>query len=373
MQQLCITAVTTRILELPVQAVHSHGSGDVAMIKTVLVQIETDAGITGFGEASPWSVFTGTAEGNAAAIDRYYKPFLLGANPMETEKLLFQAEREVVHCTEARAAVETALLDIKGQVLGCSLSELIGGSCHGSIPLSFSVANPDFDEDLDTIAQLVADDVRIFKLKTGFTDHAFDVMRLEKLRKLYGDTVDLRVDYNQGMQPYQAIPRIKELEPFRPTFVEQPVAGKHRKAMATIAHAVNCPVMADESVFNVTEALDMIHLGGVSIVSLKIMKSGGILRAREIAAVAYAAGLTCYGGCMFETGIAHAAGAHLMNSIPFLELGCEFYMARYYLKEDILTEPFPVQGGKVIVPTAPGLGVVPDQDRVEKYTTSCMQ
>ena len=370
MSQITITQVKTRILELPVKAVHSHGSGDVAKMKTVVVQIDTDAGITGYGEASPWSVFTGTAEANAAALDVYYKPFLLGADPFEIERLLFLAEREVVHCTEARAALETALLDIKGQALGCSISDLIGGSCHGEIPLSFSVANPDFDEDLETIEALVEDGLRIFKLKTGFTDHQFDVMRLETLREKYGDMLDLRVDYNQGMQPFESIRRIQDLIPFSPTFVEQPVMTRERRALSEIAKAVDCPVMADESVFDVQNALEMIRLGGVRIFSLKIMKSGGIRRCQEVAAAGRAAGIACYGGCMFETGIAHAAGAHLMNSIPHLTLGCEFYMANYYLEEDVLAAPFPAVNGKVVVPTGPGLGVTPAPDLLKKYTVA---
>lgn len=373
MHQISITKVKTRILELPVKAVHSHGSGDITVMKTVVVQIDTDAGITGYGEASPWSVFTGTAEGNAAAIDVYYKPFLLGASPFEVERLLYLAEKEVVHCSEARAAVETALMDIKGKALDCSISDLIGGACHGEIPLSFSVANPDFDEDLETIDDLVKDGVRLFKLKTGFAEHQFDVMRLEKLREKYAEMLDLRVDYNQGMQPFESISRIRDLEPFKPTFVEQPVMATERESMAEIKQAIGCPLMADESVFNARDAVTMIQLRGADIFSLKIMKSGGIRRAQEVAAAGRAAGIACYGGCMFETGIAHAAGAHLMNSIPYLTLGCEFYMATYYLEEDILTSPFPVKDGKVIVPTGPGLGVEPDPDKLEKYTVAIYQ
>ncbi|MCG8640896.1 MAG: hypothetical protein MI862_14260 [Desulfobacterales bacterium] len=372
-RQMTITNITTRILELPVQAVHSHGSGDITVVKTLILQIDTDAGITGFGEASPWSVFTGTAEANVAAINVYYTPFLLGADPLRAEHLLFLAEKEVVHCSEARAALETALLDIKGKAFNCSLSDLIGGACHEQIPLSFSVANPNFDEDLETVADLVSQGVRIFKLKTGFAEHTFDVMRLERLRKIYGNDVDLRVDYNQGMQPFESIPRIRDLEPFSPTFVEQPVLAAEREAMAEITRATDCPIMADESVFNARDAVTMIGLRGANIFSLKIMKAGGIRRAQEVAATGRAAGIACYGGCMFETGIAHAAGAHLMNSIPYLTLGCEFYMANFYLEEDILDRPFPVKDGKVVVPTGPGLGVEPDMDKIEKYTTSQSQ
>ena len=105
----------------------------------------------------------------------------------EIERLLALFGRTVVHCCEAKAALETALLDIAGRKSGLSVAELVGGRCRDSIPLSFSVANPDFDADLETVAALHADGVRLFKMKTGFAGHRFDVMRLERLRRDYDD------------------------------------------------------------------------------------------------------------------------------------------------------------------------------------------
>jgi muconate cycloisomerase len=70
---------------------------------------------------------------------------------------------------------------------------------------------------------------------------------------------------------------------------------------------------------------------------------------------------------MFETGIAHLAGAHLMAALPDLTLGCEFYMATYYAREDILAEPYPVKNGDVHIPHGPGLGMEVDRAKLEKY------
>ena len=126
--------------------------------------------------------------------------------------------------------------------------------------------------------------------------------------------------------------------------------------------------MADESVFDAREALTAVRMRIANIFALKIMKSGGIRRAMEVAAIARASGIAVYGGCMFETGIAHAAGAHLMAAAPALELGCEFYMPTYYLREDILEEPFPVRDGKVHIPDGPGLGVEVDREKLARYT-----
>jgi muconate cycloisomerase len=137
--------------------------------------------------------------------------------------------------------------------------------------------------------------------------------------------------------------------------------------MAQITRVLTTPVMADESVFNPREALIGAQMRLADIFSLKIMKSGGLRRALEVAAIAKAAGIGVYGGCMFETGIAHAAGAQLMAALPEVDLGCEFYMANYYLTEDLLTDPFPVKDGQVHIPAGPGLGVEVDRAKLEKY------
>ena len=355
-------------LECPVWAVHSHGSGDVGAIRTIVLELETESGLVGWGEASPWPVFTGTPEANVAALHRYFRPFVVGADPLHPAPILARAEADVVHCTEARAALETALADIAGKVLGVPVSVLLGGAHRREIPLSFSVANPDFEEDVRTVARLHEDGVRIFKVKTGFAGHAFDVERLERLRGEYGNGIRLRVDYNQGLAAWDAVRRLRDLESFDLCFIEQPVPRRELEAMAAIAQALATPVMADESVFDAHEALTAARLRIADVFALKIMKSGGIRRALEVAAIARAAGIAVYGGCMFETGIAHAAGAHLMAATPALELGCEFYMPTYYLREDILREPFPVRDGMVIVPDRPGLGVEVDRDKLSRYT-----
>ena len=373
MQRQTIETLRIHIVNIPVRAVHSHGSGDVSGIRSALLEVTTDGGLTGWGEASPWPVFTGTVEGNAAALHVHLRPHLVGADPVQVEKHLATADAVVVGCPEAKAGLETALLDIVGQMVGLSVAELVGARHRSTVPLSFSVANPEFDEDLEEVARLYEDGVRLFKLKTGFAGHAFDRMRLEALRVRYGDALSLRIDYNQGLRATDAIRTLRDLESFDLAFIEQPVKRHERAALAEITRALDTPVMADESVFDPREALAGVGMRLADIFALKIMKSGGIRRALEVAAIARLGGIDVYGGCMFETGIAHAAGAQLMAALPDLDLGCEFYMSTYYAREDILTEPFPVRDGLVHVPDGPGLGVVVDLDRVAKHRTDLLE
>ena len=365
--QIRISGLSVFTVRLPVRAIHSHGIGDMADSTNVFLRLDTDAGIVGWGEAAPWVVFTGSAEASAAALDIYLRPLLIGADPFRIESILRAAERHVVHCTEAKAALEMALFDIVGKALGTPVHTLLGGKVRDEIPLSFSIANPDFDQDLAFLPHLLADGVRLFKLKTGFADHREDLRRLEKLRARLPDDAEIRVDYNQGMQPWEALRRLRDIEVFAPTFIEQPVPADQREALAAIAAALDTPIMADESVFTPADALLVVGQRMADLISIKAQKSGGMLRAREIAAIASAGGVACYGGDMFETGLASTAGAHMIAATPNISLGCEFYQPGYYLTEDVLTEPFATRNGKVVVPDKPGLGVTVDGDRLIRY------
>jgi muconate cycloisomerase len=366
---LRIKRLSVSTVRLPVGVKRRHGSGDVQdAVTNVIVRLECEGGLTGFGEAAPWAAFTGTAEATAAALFTYLGPILIDADPFRIETLLAQADHALVGHPEAKAAMEAALLDVKGKALGVSAADLLGGRYREEIPLSFSLANPNFDADMGTARQLYGVGIRLFKVKTGFEDHRSDLRRLERLRAELPDDVDLRIDYNQGLEPWDAIRRLRELEAFRPTFIEQPVPADQIATMAAIAAALDTPIMADESVFTAADALRVAEARAADLFSIKVMKHGGALRAREVVGLAAAAGIACYGGDMFESGLGHAAGAQLIAATPNISLGCEFYQAAYYLTEDLLAEPFPISGGKVRVPTGPGLGVTVDEDRLAFHT-----
>ncbi len=365
--QIRISGVSVVPVRIAARAVHSHGIGDINVSTNVILRLDTDAGITGWGEAAPWTVFTGSPEASLAALDIHLRPLLLGADPFRIQALLTAADRAIVHCTEAKAAMEMALFDIVGKALGTPVCNLLGGRVRNEIPLSFSIANPDLAQDIDLVSQLCAEGIRLFKVKTGFAEHAEDLRRLARLREILPPDAELRIDYNQGMQPWDAIRRLRDIEQFAPTFIEQPVPADQRAALAAITAALDTPVMADESVFTPADALLVTGQHMADLISIKIQKSGGMLRAREISAIAEAGGLACYGGDMFETGIACTAGAHLIAATPNISLGCEFYQPNYYLTEDLLAKPFLVSNGKVQVPTGPGLGIEVDEDRIHRH------
>lgn len=355
---------------LPVVSRRDHGIGSVAgAVEVIILRLTTEGGVHGFGEASPWTVFTGSPEASFAALHRYMRPLVVGRSVAEHADILAQASKSIVHCSEAKAALDTALHDLKGRLTGRPVWALLGGQTPRPTPLSCSIADPDFDADKALMERLKDDGVGIVKLKTGFRDHDFDVMRLDYVRRHYPE-FSVRVDYNQGLDRDAALKQVPEIAGFAPDFIEQPVAAGDWQTMADLRKTLAAPLLADESVFGPEDMDRAIAAGICDGVSVKLMKTGGLTRAQQVARMAAGAGLSAYGGDMFETGLAHLAGAHLIAATPEIALGCEFYQAKYFLAEDLLTSPFPVSDGHVIAPNGPGLGAECDLDKVLKYAVN---
>ncbi len=364
-----ITAMDLWHLRLPVVSRRDHGIGSVEdACEIVVVRLRAEGGAEGFGEASPWSVFTGTPEASMAALDRYMRPHVIGARVGDRTAIMARASRAVAHCTEAKAALDTALLDLTGRITGAPVWALLGGRFRDTIPLSVSIANPDFDADIALMERLRTDGIGIVKLKAGFADHAFDIRRLERISCDFPE-FQLRVDFNQGLGIDEAPDRVADVAAFRPDFIEQPVRADQFAMMARLRAMTDVPILADESVFGPEDMIRAAREGICDGVSVKIMKSGSLTRAQSVARIAALSGLSAYGGDMFESGLAHLAGAHLIAATPEIGLGCEFYHARYFLHEDILETPFVIRDGQVVVPDGPGLGARPDIARLDHCAT----
>jgi muconate cycloisomerase len=355
-----IAGASLWLIESAITSARSHGSGHVSRaVRRVVLALRTEQGLTGWGEAAPWAPFGNTAETAFAALRHVLLPAVTGRDPAAVAARMGECAAALAGHTDAKAAVEMALWDIAGKRLGAPVHALFGGKVRETIPLSFSIADPDFAADLERARAMFAQGHRILKVKTGFLGHGEDVRRLEALRAGL-DGLDLRVDYNQGLAPFDALRRLRDVEGFAPTFIEQPVPRGQEAALAAIAAALDTPILADESVTSPEEMLRAVREGFADAVSIKLMKSGGLIAGRAIDAIAAAAGVPSYGGTLWEGGIALAAAAHLLATLPNCTLGCEFYMPSYALARDVVPDVLRAAAGAVQVPQGPGLGVEPD-------------
>jgi muconate cycloisomerase len=363
-----IEGFTVTLIATPIAMKRSQGSGSIARaVKRVILQLRTADGIAGLGEAQAWEPFGGTAEGTAAALDVYLRPVVEGADPSRISAVMARCDVALAGHPEAKAAVEMALFDILGHRLGVPVFQLLGGAVRERIPLSFSIADPDFAADLARAAEMVAGGHRIFKMKTGFLSPPEDFSRLARLKDAVPEA-DIRIDYNQGLSVIEAPAVLREIATLRPGFIEQPIPRGFEARLAELSAMLDVPVLADESIFDAADMLRCAHERWADAASIKLMKAGGMLKARRIAAIAEAAGIPNYGGTLWEGGIALAAATHLIAATQNISLGCEFYMPRYAMIFDVVQTDLAIDSGTIVVPTAPGLGMALDAAKFRRAT-----
>jgi muconate cycloisomerase len=362
-----ITQIKTIVVGIPIRHKSFLGVGSLERVDNVLITVETDAGITGVGEASPWPCFAENAWSIKAAIDRYLGPSLIGENPCDIERLLLQMDGTLHGYSFAKAAIDMALFDIVGKAHNVPVYALLGGKVREKTTISYSIANQDIEKDLQEIQWLLDQGIFVFKIKTGVLAFKQEVERVEAIRKFLPQHADMRIDFNQGLKREWALRTCRALEQFQPTFIEQPVKGDDLTMMARIAGAIDTPIVADESVFSLQNAIDVLKQGAADIVSIKLMKPGGIARSRKVAAIFEAAGMPCYAGAMWESGIGIAAHLHFTAATPNVRYGSDYYIPNFLLLDDMIVEPLKMSAGHIYVPEGPGLGVELDWKAVEKY------
>lgn len=354
-------------LTIPLRRPHEMAYGVVARLTPVLIILETDEGITGIGEASPTISFSEESQAGAVSVLKdVFGPLLMGADPFELESLKVKMNRMVKGNPFAKAAVEMALLDIQGKYIQRPLYSLLGGKVRDSLGLSWSLASAGKSEELEEALYMKEKGNYIFKIKMGILDPDDDVKRAQVLREKLGPGVDLRADINQGWSIDTAFRTIKKLETLDLTFIEQPIAKDYLDGMARLCEAFTTPIMVDESIFTVQDALQVIMKGSADILGLKVLKHGGPVNSKKISSLAEAAGLPCYLGARMETTVAGACSLHFGVSTANVVLGCEEF-CQELLEQNITKEKFVIKKGEIYPPEKPGLGVDLDYSAINFF------
>jgi len=261
-----------------------------------------------------------------------------------------------------------ALWDILGQAAGLPLYRLWGGPVREFVPTKFSVSGLEPGKAADLAAWAVSQGFHTMKVKVGI-DPEGDVTRVRAVREAIGPKVRLGVDANGGWSPRVAIQTIRRMGEFDIYFAEQPVPPLDVSWMADVRKNVAVPIMADESVNTVQDAMSVARAEAADVLSVYVGKGGSLSMARKVAAVAEAAGLVCTVGSNLEMGIASAAMIHLAmttRAIHADEFPCDI-LGPFFYEDDILAEPLPIQAGRAAPSARPGLGVELDAAKVERY------
>jgi L-alanine-DL-glutamate epimerase-like enolase superfamily enzyme len=337
------------------------------VLEVVVVRIHTDEGIVGVGETQAWRR-QGSAEtlvNLVSTIRDHFEPILLGRSPFDISGTLHALNEAMYHTLHAQAAVGDALYDIVGRALRVPVHRLLGGECRSRVRIGAVLPMKARVEDLIESAEVAYEKgFRHFGLKIG-VDPALDLRNVAALRIRFADRVVLRVDAN-GALPYDAaVTLLRKIEPYDIDVAEQPVAIWDLEGLAALSRATTIPIMADEPVSTEHSLLEIIRRRAATVVQTKIGKNGGIYRVMRLWHLAAAAGMRIFPGNYPSTSIATAAVAHICAAWPGPLMEGPFAVGRSgALATDIATNPIDPEGGEVVVPTAPGLGVELDMDRI---------
>lgn len=371
MSDLRVSRITTDIVDLPLIRPHQFANHRITHQAYLLVTVHTDSGICGVGEGvspgGPW--WSGESiEGQQQMVERYFGPALVGHDAGDLSGALSTMDLTAHGNSFAKAAVEMALIDALGRALGVPAHFLLGsGAVRSALPVRWALSARGTDDVVEEARQRRAEGHDSFKLKMGSLDVDEDIRRVLSVVEAVGEDVGWSVDPNAAWDFRTAVWALLELESGGIDLIEQPVDRRDHHAMAAIRERLTrARLMADESVCDPRTALEVMQTRACDAISVKVGKSGGLLRAAATSTIAAAAGASSYGGTALETSLGTAASAHLFAALPEPFLGCEL-VGPLLLASDITVEPVTYRGGHLIVPEGPGLGVDLDPDAVGRH------
>ncbi|HZP80969.1 MAG TPA: mandelate racemase/muconate lactonizing enzyme family protein [Chthonomonadaceae bacterium] len=336
----------------------------------LFVKIHTDEGIVGLGEVSCTPIWSGEDNRTAAHfIAENLAPALVGENPTEIERLTRKMNTVLAGNPFTKSGLEMALWDILGKTAGLPVYRLLGGPVREFVPTKYSLSGMEPEKAAELALWAVAEGFRAMKVKVGMEPEQ-DVARVKAVREAIGPDIRLGVDANTGWSPRVAIQMIRRLTEFDIFFAEQPVSASNLAWLADVRRQVTVPIMADESIYTLQDAIAIVRAEAADILSVYVGK-GGIGPARKIAAVAEGAGITCTVGSNLEAGVASAAMIHLAMATPGIgaeEFPCDI-IGPFYYDTCLLKEPLPLVGGQARPFERPGLGVELDEEQVRRWRT----
>ena len=351
-----ITDIRLGMISVPLRVPFKTALRSVSSVEDVIVEIHTDTGAIGYGEAPPTGVITGDTTGAIiGAIQDHIAKTLIGREIDDFEDLMIALNKCILKNTSAKAAVDMALWDLYGQLYKIPVYKLMGGA-KKSITTDITISVNDPDEMVRDSINAIERGYDCLKIKVG-KESEKDIARLSAIRQAVPKSTLIRIDANQGWTPKEAVRILNGMQDrgLDIEFVEQPVKGHDFDGLKYVTQNSYVPVLADESVFSPEDALKIMQMGAADMVNIKLMKCGGLYNALKIASAAEVYGVECMIGCMLEAKISVNAAVHLACAKQII--------TKIDLDGPVLCSEDPIIGGAVFneqlitVSDEPGLGI----------------
>lgn len=356
-----ITRISVFHVDLPLEHPYwlSGGRLKFEVLDATFVKIETDAGLTGWGEGTPWGHTYVPAHGPGirAGIETM-APFVLGLDP----RRVLEVERAMDHALPghlyAKSPIDMACWDIAGQAAGLPIADLMGGGSRSPAPIASSVGAKTVDETRAVMDRYRGRGYWVHSVKVG-GDVERDIERIRDVEAHRSAGERILYDVNRAWTRQQALRVMKATEDLGVMF-EQP--GETLDDIAAIRALHSAPVSVDESLVTLQDAARIARDGLAEVFGIKLNRVGGLTKAARMRDIALAHGIDMYVMATGGSVLADTEALHLAATIP------DHNRLGVWACQDMLT--LDVAGGRgprnrqghLELPQAPGLGVAPDED-----------
>jgi muconate cycloisomerase len=361
-----ITKIEPIAVSLPMIKPVIMAGEEVRRADNVLVRLEADSGLVGWGEAASAPTMTGETTASMVAAVHYLTPVLEGRAAGDIGGALTAMDRCMYGNHGAKAAIEIALHDLVGRATNRPAHALLGDKRRSRVSVLGVIGGGDLDGDLHDAGKKRGEGFAAFKIKVGIDTPARDAERTRLICNILGPGVLISADANQGFGAEQAIAFVHAVAGAGLDFFEQPVAADDLAGMAAVAAATDIAIGADEGIHSAADISRHHDRKAARGVSLKAIKLGGMRAVVEAARLCDRLGMQVNVSCKTgESSIAGAAALHIAAVIPEITWGLTLTNAG--LGDDVTPHPIRIRNGCADVLDRPGLGIDVDEDCVLRH------
>jgi len=377
-----ITGVRTHVLRSPLEQPFAFSQGWVRQRSATLVEVSTDAGLTGWGEAFAQGLEP--PEIAATVIDKALQPIVTGADPLETEVLwhrMYHLTRDYGRKGSVIAgisAIDIALWDIAGKHYEVPIYKLLGGAFRTRVqPYATGFYRVKGQGEAKRLGEEALRHLEagfsLMKVKLGYGIEDDLACMAEIGRALQGKPVTLMADTNHAYGRADALRLGRALEPYRLRWYEEPVAPEDISGYVELRRKLDTPIAGGENEHTLYGFRELLGAGAVDIAQPDVGSCGGLTAARHIVAIAQSHGVQV-NPHVWGSAIAQAASLQLLAALPVAhhalfaqEPVLEFDRSSHPFRLQLITQPVQQVNGWVEIPSGPGLGVEVDRSVLEKY------
>jgi len=354
-----ITRFTLYPSSIPLTEPFVISLGPLAHANNLFVRVETDTGQVGWGEASPFPTIHGETLETTLAVGAFLARQLIGVDPRDADEFTGRMDRAIAGNACCKSAFDLAFHDVAAQAAGHPLYRYLGGRNNKAMATDYTVSLGPVEAMVAKAQWIKEQGFPVIKIKLG--EGPQDLERVRCIRAAVGPDIPLRIDANQGWTPALAGDLLRQMAPYDIQHCEAPIPRRAFLQLPQLRAASPIPLMADESCWDHYDAQQLLDLGAVDRINIKLSKSGGMHKAVKILRIAEATNTPLQVGGFLESRLGFTAAAHFALCSPqviFFDFDTPLMQSQDPIQGGIQYGP----GGSIEMPTGNGLGATVDPD-----------